>query len=112
MVTVVPLTLGRARSGDGVGIVVLNGLTSAGGRRYHSRRSVAVDQQRQGQQSQLHGAQCRGSGGSDHRSFGDGRSVCDGLYVETHGAGTPLGDPGEIAALTEVFRPMPGQTIL
>ncbi|HEV7589821.1 MAG TPA: amino acid adenylation domain-containing protein, partial [Longimicrobium sp.] len=34
----------------------------------------------------------------------------DVSYVETHGTGTPLGDPIEIAALKEVFGPAAGRT--
>ncbi len=32
-------------------------------------------------------------------------------YVEAHGTGTPLGDPIEIEALTEAFRPPPGAAL-
>ena len=60
----------------------------------------------------LHGAERRRPGGGDRGGAARSPSVDAATigYVEAHGTGTPLGDPIEIAALTQAFRGHTGTT--
>ena len=77
------------------------------GRRRHDPRGdprLSGEQRRCGQGG-IHRAE-RGGAGRGHRRGARGRrasSPAEISYVEAHGTGTELGDPIEVAALTEVF---------
>ena len=61
-------------------------------------------------QGRLHRAERRRPGRGDRRGAGGGRRRRPRRigYVEAHGTGTPLGDPIEVAALTQAFRARTG----
>ena len=93
--------------GSGVGVVVLKRLADAlrdGDPIRAVIRGSAVnnDGARQGR---VHRAERRGAGGGDRPGAGGGRASIPARigYVEAHGTGTALGDPIEVAALTQAF---------
>ena len=64
------------------------------------------DQQRRRDQGRLHRAERRRAGAVDRATrWRSPASSADTIgYVEAHGTGTALGDPIEVAALTQAFR--------
>jgi phthiocerol/phenolphthiocerol synthesis type-I polyketide synthase E len=93
--------------GDGVGVVVLERLADALANGHHVRavlRGSAVNNdgtEKVGYTAPSVGGQARAIR-TAHLVAGVDPSTVG--YVETHGTGTPLGDPIEIAALTRAFR--------
>ena len=99
---------GHGRSATALGIVVLKRLAERAGRRrpYLRGDQGLGDQQRRLAEGRLHRAERRRPGGGDRarrwRIAGvDAETIS---YIEAHGTGTALGDPIEIAALTQAFR--------
>ena len=94
--------------GNGAGVVVLKRLARRPGRRRHVLRGDPGlgHQQRRRAQGRLHRAERRrpGRGRSRRRRRAAGVTPDTIAYVEAHGTGTPLGDPIEVAALTQAFR--------
>ena len=102
--------------GSGVGVVVLKRLADAlaDGDTIHAViRGSAVNNDG-ALQGRLHRAERRGPGRGDRRGAGasPGSTPATIGYVEAHGTGTPLGDPIEVAALTQAFRAGTGRTRL
>ena len=94
--------------GNGVGLVVLKRLADAlaDGRPRSARSSWGPRSTTTRREDRLHRAQRRGTGaGHPGRAPAWPGSSADTItYVEAHGTGTPLGDPIEVAALTQAFR--------
>lgn len=91
--------------GEGCGIVVLErgrDARAAGRRGHASIRGTAVNQD--GRTNGLTAPSPRAQRDVLRRALADGGvDPLDVLYVETHGTATPLGDPIEIDALSEVY---------
>ena len=94
--------------GDGVGVVRAQAAGRRAGRRRHDPRGDPRlgGQQRRRAQGRLHRAERRRPGRGDRRRRWREAGVEPETigYVEAHGTGTPLGDPIEVAALTQAFR--------
>lgn len=93
--------------GDGVGIVVLKRLEDAiadGDTIHATIRSSAINNDGSDKVSYA-APSINGQAAVIAEALAMGRSEAETIsYVETHGTGTVLGDPIEIAALTEAFR--------
>ena len=96
-------------AGSGVGVVVLKRLDDALRRRRHAstrssaaRRSTTTARGKVGFTAPSVDGQARGDRRGAAPRRGSTRPRIG--YVEAHGTGTPLGDPIEVAALTQAFR--------
>ncbi len=100
------ISAGGTVFGSGVGVVVLKRLDAALAEGYHVHaviRASAVNNDGAGKVSYL-----APSVDGQAASVGEALAVADidprsVSYIETHGTGTPLGDPIEVAALTQAY---------